>query len=104
MDFDKFVAQVSKGSEQRKNSMNAGIISRSCAQKLARSMVTESVNSVGAASQQLGEDALSRLRRGLERTYVTVCAPCHVVLTSVSGAAATSIRWNGEEGGDDGEW
>lgn len=65
--------------------------------------MTESVNTVDSLVQQLGYDAMSRLRQGLERAYSTVRGPYPEASTSVSAVVATSVCWKGEGSWDDGE-
>lgn len=60
------------------------------------------MNAVDVVVQQMGRDAVNRLRKGLEQTYFTVRVPCLVTLTCVFGVAATSIHWKGERSGYDG--
>lgn len=58
------------------------------------------VNTIDAVAQQLGYDAVRRLRQGLKRAYSTVRMPCPVALTRFIGVAATIIRWKGDESGN----
>lgn len=58
--------------------------------------MTKSVSTVDAEDQQLGYDAVSWLRKGLERAYSTVRVSCPVAWTHASGVAASGVCWNGE--------
>lgn len=75
VDSHKLVAEVCEESKQRLVRLNVAIVGRNRAWKLAHALVTESVNAVDAVVQQLGYDAASRLRQGLERAYSTVRVP-----------------------------
>lgn len=99
-EYEKLVAQVREQSKQRMVHLNVALVGRKRTQKLARSLVTKFINAVNAVVQQLGYNAVSWLWRALERPYSTVRVPCTVALTRVSGVAATSMRWKGEESRD----
>lgn len=65
--------------------------------------MTELVIAIHAVVQQLGYDAVSRLQQRLEMAYSFPRVPCLMALTSVFGAAATSILWKGEKSGEEKE-
>lgn len=54
-------------------------------------------SSIYSIVQQLGHDAVSRLRRELETAYSIVHVLCPMALARVFGVAATSIHWKAEE-------
>lgn len=71
------------------------------ARVLTRSLVTQSVNTVDTAVQQLERNAVDWLRQRLECAYSTVRLPCLVDLAAVSDEVATSIFLNSDEGEED---
>lgn len=99
-DSNKVVAQVRKELEQLLVHLNVAHVNRSPVNKLARLLMKELVKDLDAVVYCFGYDAGSWFRQEIETAYSTVCEPYPAVLTRVSGVAATSLRWNGEEGGD----
>lgn len=99
-DFNKVLAEVLKESEKFLVHLNVVHVSRNGAEKLARSLVTELVNDAKAVVQQLGYDAVNRLRQGLKRAYSAVLVLCLAALTRLLGVAVTRLPWKGEESGD----
>lgn len=81
--------------------VNAPLVGQNQSKRPKRFLLTESVNDVIAVFQQLGLDALSRLRKWLGRAYSAISLPCSVAFTRVSGVATTTIRWEGVGSGDD---
>lgn len=99
----KPVVDVYEESEQCMVCLNVTMIGCNRAEKLIRALVKESVCAVDTVVQQMGYDAVSRLRHVLQRAYLTVSVPLPVALTRVSGVASTSMRRKGERSGDEKE-
>lgn len=83
--------------------MSVALVDRDRAEKLTRSLVTESVNAFDVVVQHCGHDVINRLQQGLKWAYSTMLVTCIVEFTRVSRMVATSIRWNGERSGGDEE-
>lgn len=66
---EKVVAEVPQKSKHLLVRLNIALIDRSRAEKLTRFLLIEYVNTVDAAVQQLGHNAVDRLRQGLKRAY-----------------------------------
>lgn len=69
-------------------------------ERIARSLGTESITAADAVVEQLGYDAVARIRPGLERACSAVLVPCLVALTRAFVVAATSFRWKSKESRD----
>lgn len=101
--LEKLVAEVRVDSERRMVPLSALLTGQNYAERLVRSFLTESVNTVNTVVQEFGHDAGNHLRQRLERAYLRARLPCLVVLTCISGMAATSTSWKSERSGDDEE-
>lgn len=91
-DPSKLVAKVIEELKEHMELLNVVFVGRNRAEKLACSLVTESVGAIDAVVQQFDHDAQNILLHGLERAYSTIYVLCTVALTRVSGMATTNIR------------
>lgn len=69
MTSDKLVVEFCRELEQCMVRLYVAPVRRNPAEKLTRSLVTDSFNAVNNVIEQLGYDAVSRLRQGRERAY-----------------------------------
>lgn len=100
VDSNKRLAEISMESEQGMVRWNVAIVDCHREEKLARSLVTEFVSAVITIVQQLGYDAVSRLRQGTERSYLTERVLYPMSLTNISGAADSRILCKRERSRD----
>lgn len=103
LDSNRSVAEVRKDTDKLMVRLNVALVGDSWVKKLSRSLVTESVNTVNAVIQQLGHETVTGLRKDFEMAYSTVRVSFAVAFTRVSGVAATSVCWEGEESADEQE-
>lgn len=61
-EFKKLVAEVREVVEQRMVRLNVVLVRRNLAEKVSRLLVTETAEALDVLVQQLGYDAVSRLR------------------------------------------
>lgn len=101
--FDKVVGEVWNDSKRLLLHLNFILVGSNWAEVLTRSLVKESLTTVHAVVPQLDYYTVSRLQHGLRIAYLSVRVPCPEALTRVSGVAAASVRWKGEESVDEKE-
>lgn len=65
--------------------------------------MAELVSTVNAVLQQVGFDAVSRLRKGLEMAHSSVYVLCSVALTRILGVADMIFRYKGGKSRDEKE-
>lgn len=102
-DAKKNVAEVLEEAVQCTVHLDVALVGRNRAERLMCLLVTEYVNAVDVVVLQLGQKAVNRLRKGLERAYSTVRVLFPAALTRILGVAASSIRWKDKGSEGDGE-